>query len=186
MSRKLHNRLPWSELAAENTALAGEVDASELAPRLAEALAREQPAGIVRYELHFVPGEPGRIRVTGHLSGELEATCQRCLQPFRLPLEVDVAVSVADSPSATGRLRGPAEERDAAELEEADVAGLGSLADLIEEELLLAIPFLPRHEMSQCPAAGEQPEEAVRKDASRRPFAGLREALERSREDEPD
>lgn len=186
MSLKLHHRLPWTELAAENAALTGEIDASRLAPRLGEALACERPAGVVRYELHFAPEREGRVRITGHLGAELDAICQRCLQPFRLPLEVDVNVSVADSPLPATH-PGTKVDREAPEPDEADVDGLGSLADLVEEELLLAIPFLPRHDVSDCPAAGRQTENEPREEGeSRRPFAGLREALQRSREDESD
>lgn len=186
MSPKLHNRLPWSELAAENAVLAGVIDASELAPRLGEALARERPAGSIRYELHFAPGESGRVRVSGHITAGLEATCQRCLQPFRLPLEVDVAVAVADTPAAGAPLRGGAPDRDAAELDEADAEGLASLADLVEEELILAIPFLPRHASSECPAAPRLAGQEGGEGESSRPFAGLREAMERSRGDASD
>ena len=30
--------------------------------------------------------EPGRYRVAGHVTGELELTCGRCLEPFTLPV----------------------------------------------------------------------------------------------------
>jgi len=188
MSLELHHRLPWNTLAAENAALAGEIDASELAPRLGEALALEHPAGVVRYELHFAPEQDGRVQVSGHLGAELDAICQRCLQPFRLPLEVDVSVSVVDSPSPAAHRRFPADS-EAPERDEGDAEVLSSLADLVEEELLLAIPFLPRHELSECPAASHQAHETGREageSESRRPFAGLREAMERSREGESD
>lgn len=184
MSLKLHHRLPWKQLAAENAVLAGEIDASGLAPRLGEALACERPAGVVRYELHFAPDqEEGRIRVTGHLGAELDAICQRCLQPFRLPLEADVNVSVADSPLPATQ-PGSSLDQDASELDEADLDGLGNLADLVEDELLLAIPFLPRHELSECPAASREIGQRDDEGENRRPFAGLREAMQRSREGE--
>ena len=183
MSLELHHRLPWNTLAAENAALEGEIDASELAPRLGEALALERPAGFVRYELHFAPGPDGKVHVSGHLGAELDAICQRCLQPFRLPLDVDVSVSVADSPPQARHDRLPA-DTDVPDEDEADAEVLGSLADLVEEELLLAIPFLPRHELSECPAASPETGQESGESESRRPFAGLREAMERSREGE--
>lgn len=185
MSLKLHHRLPWNELAAENAMLAGEIDACELAPRLGEALARRHPAGIVRYELHFAPEQEGRVRVTGRLGAELDATCQRCLQPFRLPLDVSVNLSVVDSPPPAGD-GGASAGHGASEPDEADADGLGSLADLVEEELLLAIPFLPRHELSECPAAGNEAARESGESESRRPFAGLREAMKGAGEDESD
>jgi len=30
--------------------------------------------------------EAGRYRVAGHLGGEIEMTCSRCLEPFKLPV----------------------------------------------------------------------------------------------------
>ena len=33
--------------------------------------------------------EPGRYRVAGHLSGEIELACSRCLEPFTLPVASD-------------------------------------------------------------------------------------------------
>ncbi len=183
MSLELHHQLPWNALAAENAALAGEIDASKLAPRLGEALALERPAGVVRYKLHFSQGSEGRVRVGGHLGAELDAICQRCLQPFRLPLEVEVNVSVVDSPTSATDHRSPG-PHNVSEQDEADADGISSLAELIEEELLLAIPFLPRHELSACPAAGHETGQEAGESGSRRPFAGLREAMGRSREDE--
>ncbi len=185
MSPELHHRLPWNTLAAENATLEGEIDASELAPRLGEALALEHPAGVVRYKLQFAPVQEGRVRVSGHLGAELDAICQRCLQPFRMPLEVDVNVSVVDSPPQARHSRLPA-DTDVPDADEADAEVLGSLADLVEEELLLAIPFLPRHELSECPAAGPETGQEAGENESRRPFAGLREAMERSNEGESD
>ena len=185
MSLKLHHRLPWNQLAEENAVLAGEIDASELASRLGKALACERPEGAVRYELHFAPEQEGRVRVTGHLGAELGAVCQRCLQPFRLPLEVEVSVAVADSPLAATR-PGSSTDQDTSEPDVADADELASLADLIEEELLLAIPFLPRHELSECPAADREAGQEDDEGESRRPFAGLREAMRRSREEESD
>jgi len=33
--------------------------------------------------------EPGRYRVAGHLTGEIELACSRCLEPFTLPVASD-------------------------------------------------------------------------------------------------
>ncbi len=38
--------------------------------------------------------EPGRYRVSGHLTGELELTCSRCLEPFSLPVAADFDLRV--------------------------------------------------------------------------------------------
>lgn len=165
----LHRRLPSRELAAGRRTLAGTVDAAGLAPRLAEALARKKPAGTVDYELSFAPGPGGAVAVTGRLEARLEATCQRCLRPFTLELEVPVGV-LLEAGGETGSDW------------EATVA-TASLAELIEEELLLALPFQPRHPQPDC-APDEADSGGTGEGAggeSQRPFAGLREALDAAR-----
>lgn len=174
----LHRRLRGRELAADHRTLSGTIDAGELAPRVGEALAREHPAGSVAYELSFAPGPDGEVAVTGRLGARLEATCQRCLRPFVLALEVpvDVLLEAGDTASQAAD-PGPAR----------DVAGnVASLAGLIEEELLLALPFLPRHPPQACPAsAGLVPgADAAAGGDVQRPFAGLRDALDAARGNE--
>lgn len=178
MNQPLHHRLPSRELAAGHRTLAGRIDATELAPRLAEALARERPAGTVDYELAFAPGPGEGVAVTGHLKARLEATCQRCLRPFTLDLEVPVEVLLEVPEAPLPEEDGPAW----------DAAGaVGSLGELIEEELLLALPFLPRHPPGACaPAGGDPGVDAASDEDRQRPFAGLREALDAARDDNRD
>ena len=96
-------------------------------------------------------------------SARVHRTCQRCLQPVALDLHVD------------RRLRFVADENLAAELDaesEDDVLALEralDLHDLVEDELLLALPMVPHHD--RCPqplpapapavAAAEPPDEAA-------------------------
>jgi len=178
MNQPLHHRLPSRELAAGLRTLAGRIDASGLAPRLAEALASEHPAGTVDYELAFAPGPGEGVAVTGRLKARLEATCQRCLRPFMLNLEVPVEVLLEVPEALRAEEDGP----------EWDAAGaVGSLGELIEEELLLELPFLPRHPHRDCaPAGGVSGTEATLGEDRQRPFAGLREALDAARDDSRD
>lgn len=180
MTPDLHSRLPWRELAADGRALSGRVDAALLAPRLGEALGLGAPAGVVEYALRFAPADIGRVAVTGRLDAELDATCQRCLRPFRMPLEVEVDVEVElDAAPEAARSDAVSEGP-----ERADAGGMPTLAALIEEELILAIPFLPRHLPGDCPAAGDTTAETPGGGDRQRPFEGLREALERARGDD--
>lgn len=170
MNQFLHSRLPGKALAAERNTLSGRLEASELAPRLAEALARAEPAGTVIYELSFAPGPDEAVAVTGRLQASLEATCQRCLQPFVLKLEVPVEV-LLEAPTA-------AQQRDSGTMRDA-VETAPSLGELIEEQLLLALPFLPRHAPQECAASGELAALAAESaEETQRPFAGLREAFD--------
>ena len=81
-------------------------------------------------------------------------TCQRCLQPFAVPLALDRRIRFV-------RGEAQAEALDA-EIED-DVLALSKsldLRELIEDELLLALPIVPRH--AACPqplpvALGSEP-----------------------------
>jgi uncharacterized protein len=118
--------------------------------------------GTVRYELLGVPEELGRPALRLRVGGELQFVCQRCLGALQFPLHIDVSLQLAATQA----------ELDAAPLAaegpEWIVAGPQMpVCDLIEDELLLAIPLVLRHE--GC--AGGEPR-AVNE--GRSPFAGLR------------
>ena len=164
MPYRLHHRLPSRELATARRTLSGRVDAAALAPRLAEALARERPVGTVSYELSFAPAPQGGVAVNGRIHARLEATCQRCLEPFMVELDVPVEVFL-DELEHTGNRADTSEAGETA-----------TLAGLIEEELLLALPFLPRHVPGACTLEGTAPATQNRPD-TQRPFAGLQAAL---------
>lgn len=87
----------------------------------------------------------GYAQIWLHLSARvsLPLTCQRCLGPVDIELEVDRSFRFVAT-----------EEQAAAEDEEAeeDVLALQrdfNLAELIEDELLMELPVVPRHEV--CP-----------------------------------
>lgn len=171
MTESVHARLPLEELAVARRVLHGRIDAAVLASRLGKALGRSQPEGELDYELAFAPTPEGAVALSGLLRARLVATCQRCLQPFELALEVPVRLLV---PGAAG---------DAAEAGGWEVAAPGvrpTLAEVIEEELLLALPFLPSHPAGQCVLAPSGAEHAG--EARQRPFAGLDEAWRRDRD----
>jgi uncharacterized protein len=104
-------------------------------------------------------------------------TCQRCLQPFGEPLAIDRRIRFVQ-----GEAR--AETLDA-EIDD-DVLALSKALDLrslIEDELLLALPIVPRHD-GACPqplsfAADEAP---APDDAPERvhPFAALQQLKSKS------
>ena len=83
------------------------------------------------------------VHVQAH--AEVEMLCQRCLTPVVLPLQVDRDILFV------------ADEATAAELDDTlddDVLVLSKDFDaqaLVEDELIMALPLVPRHE--QCPQA---------------------------------
>lgn len=135
-------------LAGEGAALAGEWPADQL-PRLLGSQAPPQDAllaGVrwqVRGERRPVSGGEPELWLHLQAGARVWLTCQRCLQPFEESLEVQARVRFV-------RDEAQAEALDA-ELEE-DVLALPrwlDLRSLVEDELLLALPLVPRH--AQCP-----------------------------------
>src|SRR5690349_8491534 len=85
--------------------------------------------------------DPGRYRVAGHVGGEIEVTCSRCLEPFRLPVSSDFDLRYVPRVENTGDDEQEVEEDD---LETAfyadDQIDLGAL---VMEQLHLAMPMKP-------------------------------------------
>jgi uncharacterized protein len=110
----------------------------------------------------------GAPEVQLHLLAETVVTleCQRCLQPLTEPLAVD------------RRFRFAASEDEAARLDEEsddDVLVLSHAFDLLallEDELILALPLVPRHDVcpEPLPLADDAPAE---EEAPANPFAAL-------------
>jgi len=134
--------------------LEGRRKASEFA-RLTQGLPVPQDAEITWRVAGRQDGGTGRLWLDVHAQGAVRLVCQRCLGPFALPLRVDNTVGLV---------------KDQAELEALDAldaAGEGSdveylVADrqldvlaLIEDELILALPYVPRHDI--CPGAADDP-----------------------------
>lgn len=166
-------RLDVSALAAAGASHSGQVPLSSL-ERLTQSA--DASAGLGAREVHWsVQGE--RRTRTGsepetwmHLQAwvTLPLTCQRCLQPVDRELEVDTRLRFVHGEAEAARLD--------AEIEE-DVLPLArhiDLTELIEDELLLALPLVPMHDACPAPLLAETPAEAAEsKEASVHPFAAL-------------
>lgn len=80
-----------------------------------------------------------RIRVRGMCWGGIQLTCVRCLTDFPLPLEVELDALLAPGVDPASRNKRWQIEEDVVYLPE----GAIRLAQLVEEELLLALPMNP-------------------------------------------
>ena len=149
------------DFARSGGRLSGEWPVADF-PRLQGAV---QPGSVLHYELEGVPEEQGRPALRLRVSGKLQLTCQRCLGALEHSLRVDALLMLFASES----------EIDAVPLDPEAPDGIVAAKDmavreLIEEEVLLAIPYAPRHD--GCKAGAEAA------GASRaRPFADLRTLL---------
>ncbi|MBI2779443.1 MAG: DUF177 domain-containing protein [Gammaproteobacteria bacterium] len=166
MSSPLPEYIDPLRLADARAVLQGQVVVSNMA-RLAPSLCSTQ--GVVDFELAFDVDMEGIRCVHGSLSTQLDVICQRCLQPMKLPLEAKVALGVVASMQEAEGL---------ASTYEPLVVGAEpvSLKEIIEDELLLALPVAPMHPEQQCPAWQErvvEEQEELAQEGRKNPFAVL-------------
>ncbi|MGB9669582.1 MAG: YceD family protein [Halothiobacillaceae bacterium] len=152
-------------LIRQGITLKGEVHVAEL-PRLQGTVLRDAP---IRFSLSFGKNDEGLAVVTGQVQGAVELTCQRCLEAVAIELDAEVGLGVVDSEEEAKRLP-----------PELDPLILGEeplrLADLIEDEILLALPVVPMHAHA-CVSAHREHEGMEKAD---NPFAALRGLVEPS------
>ncbi|HEU4458672.1 MAG TPA: YceD family protein [Methylibium sp.] len=140
-------RLDVERLARQGASIEGRWPLAGLA-RLSESVVPDASAPELgwsaRGELVSRPGQPDEIWLALRAQGEMALVCQRCLQPLRQPLAVDRRIRFVRGEDQAARLDGELED---------DVLALGrslDLCELVEDELLLALPLVPRHDI--CPA----------------------------------
>lgn len=132
--------------AEEGAQLSGETPLAAFRRLAAEALAG-QPESAVGWSVR------GELRNPGHLHPEawlhlranatLRLACQRCLEPVEVPLSVDRSFRfVADEDTA-------AAQDEAAEEDVLAISRAFDLPGLLEDELLMEVPTVPRH--AACP-----------------------------------
>ena len=168
-------RLDVAELAADGAEQEGRWPLADLA-RLAEMhLAGDAPAPEVRWQVRgeLLPVTGGAAEVWLHLAAdvELDLCCQRCLGPVPEVVQIDKPLRfVADEAQAAAL---------DAELED-DVLALERVLDLrelVEDELLLALPLVPRH--ATCPQPLPLPAEEPEAEQKANPFAALAQLKKR-------
>ena len=94
-------------------------------------------------ELRAVPGEAGQQWLHLQAQSSFPMVCQRCLGPVDVPLEVDRSFRFVADEATAEALDDDVEEDLLAISREFD------LRELIEDELLMSLPVVPRHE--ECP-----------------------------------
>lgn len=168
MSDTLTARLdPW-HLCDQRKVIAGSADLATF-PRLA---AETSGGGEVRYDLAFGRDDEGRAIVTGSVSATVSLVCQRCLETLPMTLGGPVTLGVVGGLEEMARLPDDLEPLLVTD-------GVVVPAGLIEDELLLTLPDVPRHDGPCGPQDLLQPAPASADAAADNPFAvlaGLRDA----------
>lgn len=144
--------------ALEGASLQGDLPLASL-PRLLDLLS--DSAGSVRYQLVGMVGSGNRAQLLVQVDGVISMCCQRCLEAMPYPLALRSLLEFMDSEGDLTQEELEDDSRDFLPLQKAlDVI------ELIEDEILLALPTVPRHEECALPAAGQRA-------ASESPFSVL-------------
>lgn len=146
-SSGLGQRLPVQidpiRLAVSRQQLHGELEISRLA-RLSELLISNE--GVLKVQLDFDVDSYKAHHVSGSIDADLILCCQRCLKAMPWHLHADVSLAFIAHEHQIDEL--------AAEYEPYILgADPVVLSDLIEDEVLLALPQVPLHDESECSPA---------------------------------
>jgi uncharacterized protein len=175
MTRPLPDPLDVGLLAAQHVRLAKDFPISGFS-RLRDSLARLDGFAVVDFHFHPAGAYPA---VEGAVRARAWLVCQRCLQEFQAALESPVRLAFVPRDAEAGRVP---DDYDALTAPGGRIA----LEELVEEELLLALPLVPTHatptECALTLAAATAEHEVAGPPAARpvqRPFAELRDLLKR-------
>ena len=141
MNDQLPLKINPFELCERNITLDGQLPLQQLA-RIAAVL--ENPTGKVNIQLIFGREKLGRHYIKGHVAATMVLQCQRCGQPVSYDINVEPCLSPVIDDIQAKQLP-----------KEYDPLLTGgesiSLVELVEEELLLSLPMIPKHEQGKCP-----------------------------------
>ncbi len=193
MGTQLPKLVGPGRLAARRDSLSGELQAAHIS-RLATLYDISEP---VEAMMNFSSEKFGRSAVTGWLKAVLMAQCQRCLQQMSVKITHEIDLKLIDLEQISGELP---PTNDAKNEDIVEYRGKLNIFELLEDELLLATPIIPRHASHECglpsdddlvdggrarndgkipldPARKEEAVEQVEGGSTTRPFAGLAKLL---------
>jgi len=119
----------------------------------------ENPKGEITFELNFGVDEFSNRFVNGRLETKLLLVCQRCMDKFEYPISVDLALAFVSSAYDEEKIKGMYESYFFEGDSQID------LHALIEDEIMLALPLIAKHEDSECSIPTEFRSESEPKNA---------------------
>jgi len=103
--------------------------------------------GELQVELHLGKDLDGTCFLAGAIQGEIVLRCQRCMEGMTLPLELEFRLGLLRDESAMGKLSDCYEPL-------VVTAEPAYIADIVSDEVLLALPIVPLHKGSdECNAS---------------------------------
>jgi uncharacterized protein len=136
------------DFAHNGRELRGSVPLAEM-PRLQDMLAT--PEGEIGYVVRGLPDKNGKPMLEVIVDGLCQLRCQRCLNGFAYPLKLISRLQLTQ-----------ASELDEFSVEESDeVDSITAdkrldVLNMIEEEILLNLPFAPKHSSGECNSVAEK------------------------------
>jgi uncharacterized protein len=140
---RLPHQIDPFRLAEAGAQLSGHLPLRQFT-RLRQVLADD--SGEIAVKLDFDVDELGVPIVQGNVSASLALTCQRCLEPYAFPVDAQIALAWVKTAQEADRLPLRYEPY---VVDETPLL----LNDVIEDELLLALPQIPMHDEAECPAS---------------------------------
>lgn len=161
------SRLPESvdpfRLAAQGIQLSGVIPVAQL-ERLRPLL--YQAEGVAEVELGFTADSQHAVFVVGRVACDLTLQCQRCAEPFVVHVDTPLQVGLVLSNEESARLP---QDFEPFLLEDGKLRP----ADLVEDELILALPIVPRHDYACAPEVHQEQEADTDEEGKPNPFAPL-------------
>lgn len=147
------------EFASAGASLTGALSIHDF-PRLRDMLAKHE--GYVAYEVEGMRDQRGRPALRLKVRGRLDLRCQRCLEALPFEIEADEVLVLAGTQAEID-----AEPADVDAADRVVAAKEMPVRELVEDELILALPYAPRHADCSARASADAAEKTL-------PFASLR------------
>jgi uncharacterized protein len=135
--------------------------------RLAEAICTTRGDVAVRLKFGI---RAGTQCLDGHVEAELVLRCERCLEPVTKTIESDFRFGLVTSEDEAELLPG---EFEPLLVNSTEV----SLADLVEDELLLSLPIVARHEEACSELLQKHTKDEDVQQDTYKPFAALKDLM---------
>ena len=166
MQKKLPESVDFLKQVERNVCFEGAWPVSSF-ERLAEAICNNRGEVVARLKFAIRAGTPC---LDGNVQAELELRCERCLDPVKQHIESDFRFGLITSEDEADLLPKEFEPLLVSDSEQ-------SLVELMEDELLLSLPIVARHE-SECSRILQKhkDDDSLQHDTYR-PFAALKDLM---------
>lgn len=148
-------------------------------PELCAFLHEPDPAAELQVQITGIEGAKGLPGALLSVKGTLYMRCVRCMQPYQVYIDNEVPFLFAPTEADADRL--PVDEDDDWEV----TVGSEhlSIADWVQEEVILSLPSFPKHDDCESPEGiTEVQSDDYEQEEKPTPFANLKEMLAKKQE----